>query len=65
MSGTWTKKGDQWFVQSVATLADGGSGSFAGVYRPIDENSFAWKKVNQIVDGEILPNLDEIILTRE
>ena len=65
VEGTWTHKGDRWYVQSVATLADGGSGSFTSIHRPLDENSFSWQKIHRVVDGEILPNIDEVIITRK
>ena len=65
VSGTWTQKNDRWFVQSAATLPDGGAGSFTGVFRPIDGDSYGWQKINQILDGEILPNLEELIFTRQ
>jgi len=65
VSGTWTNKNDHWYVQSTATLADGGSGSFTSVFQPIDGDSYTWQKINQIVDGQLLPNLDEVVVTRQ
>lgn len=65
VSGVWTKHDDHWTIQSVATLADGGSGSYTGVIRPIDDESFSWQKVNQVIDGQILPNMDEVIVRRK
>ena len=64
ISGSWTQHGDRWSVQSVATLADGSSGSFTSLFRPIDDNRYAWQKVHRVVDGEILPNVDEVIVRR-
>ena len=65
VSGTWTQRDDKWIVQSIATLADGGQGSYTSILRPMDDGSYAWKKINQVVDGELLPNLDEIIFQRK
>jgi uncharacterized protein (TIGR02246 family) len=65
VQGIWKDKGDRWTVQSVASLADGSKGSFTSIFRPIDENSFCWQKVNRVRDGEILPNIDEVIVTRQ
>ena len=62
--GVWKHVGERWVVHSAATLSDGKKGSFTSVFRPIDENSFGWKKVSRIVDGEILPNIDEVIIVR-
>ena len=65
VTGEWRQSGDEWFITSVVTLADGGSGSFTSVCRPLDENSYAWRKVHQFLDGELLPNIDEIVLERQ
>lgn len=65
VAGNWTQRDNQLIVQSVATLADGGKGSSTSVFRPIDDNSYAWKKTNRVVDGEILPNIGEIVIQRK
>jgi uncharacterized protein (TIGR02246 family) len=65
ISGTWTQRDDRWVVQSVATLADGGRGSFASVFRPTDDGNYSWQKINRVVEGQILPNVDEIIVQRK
>ena len=46
-------------------MPDGGSGSFTSIFRPIDDGSYGWQKTNQIIDGELLPNLEEVIITRQ
>lgn len=65
VNGTWNKTDDGWTVQSVASLADGGSGSFASIFRPQDDGSVRWKKINRVVDGKLLPNIDEIVIQRK
>jgi len=65
VEGVWKKSGDRWTVTSTATLADGKTGSFTSISRPLDENSFGWQKVNRIADGEILPNIDEVVIVRQ
>ena len=65
VNGKWTPKDDGWSVQSVATLADGSIGSYTTLFRNIDNESYGWRKVNQIVDSELLPNLDEVIFRRD
>ena len=65
VQGTWSKKGDRWYAKSVATLADGAAGSFTSIFRPFDENSYGWQKVQRIVDGDVLPSIDEVVVTRE
>jgi uncharacterized protein (TIGR02246 family) len=65
INGTWTKRDDRWVVQSVATLADGGTGSFTSVFRPTEDGNYTWQKINRVVEGSILPNIDEIIVQRK
>ncbi|NIP86797.1 MAG: SgcJ/EcaC family oxidoreductase [Planctomycetales bacterium] len=65
VSGSWHKRGDRWVVQSVATLADGGSGSFTSIFRPLEDGRYGWQKVNRVVDGQLLPNTDEVIVKRQ
>jgi uncharacterized protein (TIGR02246 family) len=64
VSGTWTQRDDQWVVQSVATLADGASGSYTSIFRPQDDGNYTWQKINRVLDGKLLPNIDEITVQR-
>ena len=61
----WTEKGDRWLVQSVATLPGGKSGSYTAVFRPLKDGTYGWRKVNQQFDGQLLPNLAEVIISRK
>ncbi len=61
VKGVWNKKDDRWVVQNVATLTDGGSGSYTSIFRPMDDGTYTWQKINRVVEGEILPNIDEIV----
>ncbi len=63
-TGVWKQQGQHWIVQTTATLADGRKGSASNIFRPIDENSFGWQKISRLVDGEILPNIDEVLIIR-
>lgn len=65
VEGTWQRSGKQWMVSSTATLPDGKRASFSSIFKPVDENRFTWQKVNCIVDGEILPNIDEVVIVRK
>lgn len=63
--GTWNKKGDRWTVRTKATLADGGAASSTSILQPMDPDRFTWQQVNRVVDGEILPDLDEVVIVRQ
>lgn len=65
VGGTWVKRDDHWVVQSVATLADGGVGSYTSVFRPRDDGTYSWEKINRVIDGKLLPNVDEEVVQRK
>lgn len=65
VEGVWTKSEDGWIVQSVATMVDGGKGSSTSIFRLIDESSYGWQKINRVVAGQLLPNIEEVIITRK
>ncbi len=65
VQGTWNERDGEWVVSCVATLADGERGSYTTILRPLDDGNLSWKKINQVVDRELLPNFDEIIFVRE
>lgn len=64
VQGEWNMHDGKWVVQSLATLADGGSGSSTNVLRPLDEDTYLWRKIDRVVDGQLLPNTDEVTLRR-
>jgi uncharacterized protein (TIGR02246 family) len=61
---TWTHKGDQWFIQNNGTLADGSKTTSLNILTYVDGDSFKWASVNREVDGELLPNVDEVLVVR-
>jgi hypothetical protein len=63
--GTWTKKNDRWVVKTKATLTSGEIATSTSILKPVDDDSFTWQKVNRLVDGEILPNIDEVLIVRQ
>ena len=63
--GEWNERDGVWVVQSVATLSDGSTGSSTNVLTPLDDDSYSWRKINRIVDGQLLPNTEEVTLVRQ
>ena len=61
---TWTHKGNQWFIQNNGTLTDGGKASSLNILTYVDDDTFKWESVNREVDGELLPNVDEVLVVR-
>jgi hypothetical protein len=33
--------------------------------KPVDNNSFTWQTIERTADGELLPNIDEIVIVRD
>jgi hypothetical protein len=63
--GTWSKKDNAWYVQSVGTLPDGRKTSSVNILTYVDENTCTWQSVNREAGGEILPNVDEVVMVRQ
>jgi uncharacterized protein (TIGR02246 family) len=63
--GVWRKSGKQWVVQRTATLPSGKLASSTSILQPLDKDRFGWQKINRVVGGEILPNIDEVVIIRK
>ena len=61
----WTKKENRWFITTTGTLPDGGKASSVNVITYVDDNQFKWKSLNRTVGGELLPNIDEVVVVRQ
>lgn len=62
--GTWTAATGRWYVRNRGYTADGGRVAATNVIRMIDDDSFGWRTIDQSLDGEILPNVDETLVVR-
>ena len=63
--GTWTKKENRWYVQQSGVLHDGRKSSAVNIFTFLDENTFTLQSIHRTVDGELLPNVDEVKITKE
>ncbi len=63
--GTWTKKENRWYVQQSGVLHDGRKSSAVNVFTYLDDNTFTLQSINRTVVGELLPNVDEVTITKE
>lgn len=63
--GTWTKKDNRWHIQQVGVLPDGGKTSAVNIITYVDDNTCTLQSVNRTVDGELIPNVDEVTITKE
>ena len=63
--GKWTRKGDRWLIQQTGTLSDGSKSSAVNIMKQIDNDSFTWQSVQRSVNGDILPDVDEVTVVRK
>lgn len=62
--GDWMKDNDRWVVAFRQTLPDGRQATATNVYTVEDENTFFWHSFNRTVDGEAMPNIDDVKIVR-
>jgi uncharacterized protein (TIGR02246 family) len=63
--GCWTRDEDRWTVQSTHVLPDGRKAKATRVITRIDDDTFTLKSVDREVDGESLPDVDEVKVVRK
>ena len=63
--GKWKRKGERWIVQQTGTLPDGGKTASTNIFTHVDKDSFTWQAIDRTVDGEVLPNVDEVLIVRK
>ena len=64
--GKWTRKEDRWFIHKTGVLHDGGQATAVNVVRLLDDNTTCTlQSVSRTLDGELLPNIDEIRIVRQ
>ncbi len=61
----WSKKGKRWYVQTTGTLPDGQKSSSTNIITYVDDNKFTMQSVNREAGGELLPNVDEVVVVRQ
>jgi uncharacterized protein (TIGR02246 family) len=62
---TWSQQKDRWYVHNKGVLADGRKGTMVNVIKPVDENSFTWQTIERTAGGELLPNVNEVLIVRQ
>jgi uncharacterized protein (TIGR02246 family) len=63
--GKWTRKDNRWLIHLTGTLPDGRKSSAVNIISYIDDNSCTWQSINRVVDGDVLPNVDEVLVVRK
>lgn len=63
--GVWSKKDKSWYIQTLGTAPDGSKASSTGIMTVLDDNTFTWQSVNRFAGGDVLPNVDEVVVVRQ
>ncbi|MCC9609143.1 nuclear transport factor 2 family protein [Blastopirellula sp. JC732] len=63
-AGRWTNQGDRWTVQTINVLSDGRRGTATNIYEKIDENTMRFESIGRQVDGELMPSIEPVTVTR-
>lgn len=62
--GAWTKSGEQWFIKSTQTLADGDAASGTYVLTRVDDDTITLKLIGREVEGEPRPATEAVTVVR-
>jgi uncharacterized protein (TIGR02246 family) len=62
---TWTFQKDRWHIHNKGVLADGRKASAINILKPVDADSFTWQTTERTAGGELLPNVDEVLIVRK
>jgi hypothetical protein len=63
--GRWTQKGDRWYVKKTGVMADGSKASAVNIVTYVDDNAFKLQSTQRTLAGELLPNVDEVLVVRQ
>lgn len=63
--GTWSGRGNRWFIHNKGILANGQKTTMVNVVKPVDDMSFTWQTIDRTVGGELLPNIAEVTIVRQ
>ena len=63
--GIWTQNGDSWVVRTLNTLSDGRQASATNIYKLVDDQTMTFRSIGRQVDGELMPKMAPITVTRQ
>ena len=63
--GTWSKRGESWYVHSTLVLNTGEKATSTNIFTPVDENSFTWQATGREVGGVPLPQTPKVTVVRD
>lgn len=63
--GDWTHKDKRWVIKQHGTLPDGGKTSATNILKEIDNDTYSWESIHRDIDGEMQPNVEEVLIVRK
>lgn len=64
--GKWTKRGDnRWIIEQTGILPDGRKSSAVNIMTRVDDSSFSWQSTQRAVGGDLLPDVEEVLVVRK
>ncbi len=63
--GTWWPREDGWLAEMRGVLADGRSSSATVLLTRLDDNAYVWQSIRRTINGQALPDTDEVIVKRQ
>jgi uncharacterized protein (TIGR02246 family) len=60
----WTRDGKRWVIAASGVHADGGELTATNILTPVDKDTFTWQSIQRTLDGEELPNIAPVRVTR-
>ena len=62
--GVWSKSKDRWYVHKRGTTAHGETTTAVNHVTPVDDATFAFQSTQRTLAGQLLPNIDEVLVVR-
>jgi uncharacterized protein (TIGR02246 family) len=62
--GDWARDGKRWVIEASGVQADGGELTARNILTPVDKDTFTWQSTERTLDGEELPNIPPVKVTR-
>lgn len=62
--GRWSKKDNRWYVHKKGTTADGRQVAAVNVITYVDDDAFKLQSTQRTLAGDLLPNIDEVMVVR-
>jgi uncharacterized protein (TIGR02246 family) len=61
----WSRKGKRWIIKASRTLSVGEKASAVNILTYVDRNTLRWQSIGREIDGELLPNIEEVTVVRK